>query len=326
MALAEFDIIERFFRRAGQRAEVRVGIGDDGAVLRVPSDSELVVALDTLVAGVHFPADTAPFDIGWKALAVNLSDLAAMGAEPAWFTLALTLPEADAAWLEAFNRGLFTLADEWNLALVGGDTTRGPLSLSVQVAGHVPPGGALLRQGARPGDGLYVTGTLGDAAAALRDVLAGRAADAVQRRRLDRPEPRLATGLGLRGLARCAIDISDGLLADTAHLLAASPGTGAVLQRDALPLSPGLRRRLAQDPALWDCVLDGGDDYELLFCVPPGREAELSALEANTGEAITRIGTITAEPGLVLEEADGRRRAVTPHGYTHFADAEEESP
>ena len=326
MALAEFDIIERFFHRAGQHAEVRVGIGDDGAVLRVPSDNELVVALDTLVAGVHFPADTAPFDVGWKALAVNLSDLAAMGAEPAWFTLALTLPKADAAWLEAFSRGLFALADEWNLALVGGDTTRGPLTLSVQVAGHVPPGGALLRQGARPGDGLYVTGTLGDAAAALRDVLAGRAADAAQRSRLDRPEPRLATGLGLRGLARCAIDISDGLLADTAHLLAASPGVGAVLQRDALPLSPVLRRRLVQDPALWDCVLDGGDDYELLFCVPPGREAELSALEANTGETITRIGTIMAEPGLVLEEADGRRRAVTPHGYTHFADAEEESP
>ncbi len=326
MPLDEFAIIDRFFRRPSRRDDVRVGIGDDAAVLQVPAAAELVVALDTLVEGVHFPEQTDPFAIGWKALAVNLSDLAAMGAEPAWFTLALTLPEADAAWLAEFSRGLFTLAEEWNLALVGGDTTRGPLTLSIQVAGHVPPGEALLRRGARTGDGLYVTGTLGDAAAALRDWQAGRAEDPALRGRLDRPAPRLRTGMGLRGLARCAIDISDGLLADLARLLAASPGNGARLEREALPVSAALRRRLAAEPALWAGVLDGGDDYELLFCAPPEREADLSALAARTGETITRIGTITAEPGIVLEDADGRRQTVTPHGYAHFAPPQEERP
>ncbi len=319
MALSEFELIERYFRaRDGRRPEVRVGIGDDGAVIAPPAEADLVVALDTLIAGVHFPENTSPFDIGWKALAVNLSDLAAMGAEPAWFTLALTLPEADEAWLAAFSEGLFELAGRWNIALVGGDTTRGPLTVSVQIAGQVPRGEALLRAGARPGDGLWVSGTLGDAALALQDILSGTEPDPAQRLRLDRPEPRLATGMGLRGLARCAIDISDGLLADIAHLLAASPGTGALILQDSIPLSTATRARVEALPVHWKSVLDGGDDYELCFCVPPEREAEVGELAERTGEALTRIGTILDTPGLWLESLDGHRQAVTPHGYTHF--------
>lgn len=326
MALSEFELIERFFHaRDGRRPEVRVGIGDDGAVIAPPADADLVVALDSLIAGVHFPENTSPFDIGWKALAVNLSDMAAMGAEPAWFTLALTLPEADETWLEAFSEGLFALAGRWHIALVGGDTTRGPLAVSIQIAGQVPQGKALLRAGARPGDGLWVTGTLGDAALALEDILYGAEPDPGQRQRLDRPEPRLATGMGLRGLARCAIDISDGLLADVAHLLAASPGTGALILRDSIPLSAATSRRVADLPVHWKAVLDGGDDYELCFCVPPEREAQLPDLAERTGEPLTRIGTILDTPGIWLETLDGHRQAVTPHGYTHF-DQESEAP
>jgi len=326
MSLSEFELIERFFRaRDGRRPEVRIGIGDDGAVIAQSAEADLVVALDTLISGVHFPEQTRPFDIGWKALAVNLSDLAAMGAEPAWFTLALTLPEADETWLDAFSEGLFELAGSRNIALVGGDTTRGPLTVSIQIAGQVPRGAALRRAGARAGDGLWVSGTLGDAALALQDILSGAEPDPEQRRRLDRPEPRLATGMGLRGLARCAIDISDGLLADVAHLLAASPGTGALILRDSIPLSAATRARVAAYPLYWKSVLDGGDDYELCFCVPPEREAELKDLAERTGEPLTRIGTILDTPGLWLESLDGTRQAVTPRGYSHF-DPEREAP
>ncbi len=323
MPLAEFDIIERFFRaRDGARPEVRVGIGGDGAVIAPSPDRELVVALDTLVAGVHFPASTEPHAIGWKALAVNLSDLAAMGAEPAWFTLALTLPEADESWLAGFSDGLFALAERWNVALVGGDTTRGPLAVAIQVAGHVSPGQALLRAGARPGDRIWVSGTLGDAAMAVHDILHGEAPDPDQRTRLDRPEPRLATGLALAGLARCAIDISDGLLADVAHLLAATPGVGAVIRREAIPLSDAARRRIEARPDDWRHVLDGGDDYELCFCAAPEQTAAIEALAARTGEPLACIGEITAAPGLWLE-AGGERCPVTPRGYTHFDEPEE---
>ncbi|MGD8630613.1 MAG: thiamine-phosphate kinase, partial [Gammaproteobacteria bacterium] len=234
MSETEFDIIGRYFRRQPvKRKDVLTGIGDDAAVLHLPVDRELLLCIDTLVAGVHFPAGTPAAAIGHKALAVNLSDLAAMGAEAAWATLALTLPEPDPVWLEAFSGGFFALAGRHRVQLVGGDTTRGPLTVTVQAHGFAPQGQALRRTGARPGDRIYVTGTLGDAGLALhlRD-----AAAAELRVRLDYPEPRLDAGSLLRGLASAVIDISDGLLADLGHLLE-DKGLGASLQVDGLPRS-----------------------------------------------------------------------------------------
>ena len=216
MSLDEFGIIRRhFYRNAPVRDDVVAGIGDDAAVLRVPTGQELVVCTDTLVAGRHFPGTTTPGAIGHKVLAVNLSDLAAMGAEPAWVTLALTLPDYDEAWMDAFMQGFFELADRCHVALVGGDTTRGPLSVTVQATGFVPAGQALMRHGAQPGDHIYVTGTLGDAGLAL---LQGEQAAGDLRQRLDYPEPRLQAGLALRGLATSVIDVSDGLLLSLIHI------------------------------------------------------------------------------------------------------------
>ncbi|HVR82516.1 MAG TPA: thiamine-phosphate kinase, partial [Luteimonas sp.] len=212
--MAEFDLIARIRARARSRDDVVLGIGDDAALLRVPAGKLLVIATDTLNSGVHFPHDTAPTDIGWKALAVNLSDLAAMGAQPAWCTLSLSLPHGDAGWLDGFLDGFLALADQHGVALVGGDTTRGPLSVCVTVHGLVADGMALRRDGARVGDDIWITGTLGDAAAALVQWRAGGAADPALRARLDRPVPRVATGLALAGVAHACIDVSDGLLAD----------------------------------------------------------------------------------------------------------------
>ena len=240
MALSEFDIIRYFFDRpqaADGRSDVLLGIGDDAAVVTVPDDHDLVLCMDTLVAGVHFPEDTSPGAIGHKALAVNLSDLAAMGAEPAWFTLSVTLPHADADWLAAFAQGMFRLADHYRVQLVGGDVTRGPLSVTVQAHGLVPRGRALRRSGAAVGDRIYVTGTLGDAGLALHQ---GAEQAPALRQRLDYPSPRVEAGLALRGLASAAIDISDGLLADLGHLLE-DGRQGAMLEVDDLPRSAGFR-------------------------------------------------------------------------------------
>ncbi|WP_290890438.1 thiamine-phosphate kinase, partial [Arenimonas sp.] len=214
MMPGEFALIDRIRARAGRRPDVVLGIGDDAAVLRVPPGHELVVTSDTLVAGVHFPPETSAADLGWKALAVNLSDLAAMAAAPAWCTLALTLPEADAGFVDAFLDGFLELADEHGVSLVGGDTTSGPLSITVTAHGLVPAGEALRRDGARAGDEVWVTGTLGDAAGALAQWRAGALFSAKLRHRLDRPTPRVAAGLALRGLATAGIDLSDGLAAD----------------------------------------------------------------------------------------------------------------
>lgn len=317
MSLGEFELIERFFARAaGRRADVIVGIGDDAAVLRVPEGAELVAATDTLIAGVHFPVDTAPDAIGHKALAVNLSDLAAMGTEPAWAMLALTLPEADEAWLGEFARGFLALAGHHRMALVGGDTTRGPLSVTVQVLGWVPRGSALRRAGARPGDHLYVTGTLGDAALALEGLRGARrvprAALAALRRRLDRPEPRIEAGLALRGVASAAIDVSDGLLADAGHLARAG-GVGITVWPQALPRSADYRTASGGEED-WEAALSGGDDYELCFSVPPGREEALRAL----GCPVTRIGVVEAGSGVHCLRRDGSPLHPTQAGYTHF--------
>jgi len=320
VSLSEFQLIHRFFDRTAGSEHVALGVGDDAAVVAVPADHELVVAIDTLVAGVHFPIDTCAADIGYKALAVNLSDLAAMGADPAWATLALTLPESDAAWLEAFAGGFFELADAWDVSLIGGDTTHGPLTVTVQIAGHVPAGQALRRSGARAGDEVWVTGTLGDAALALSHWEGGArlSADALEQalRRLNRPMPRLREGLALRSVAHAAIDISDGLGADLGHILEAS-GVGATLQLEALPLSRSVRDQFGSG-ADWRLPLAGGDDYELCFTAPPDKRSKIVACFEALATPCTCIGSIEALPGLRCVTPEGTRIALDSLGYDHF--------
>ncbi len=319
----EFGLIERIRARGGSRSDVVLGIGDDAALLRVPKGRELVVTTDTLVAGRHFPRATAARDIGWKSLAVNLSDLAAMGAAPAWVSLALTLPRNERAWLDAFIGGFMALARRHRVALVGGDTTRGPLSITVTAHGLVPRGMALRRDGARAGDAIYVSGAPGDAAAGLRVARGGLAAAPAAaartlRARLDRPEPRVALGLALRGVASAAIDLSDGLVQDLGHVLRAS-GVGAVLEVDAVPVSPALRAAVASTGARRRLQLAGGDDYELCFTVPPRREPRLAAIARRLRLPLTRIGTVLPTPGLALLDARARPARLRRAGYDHFA-------
>jgi thiamine-monophosphate kinase len=315
-ANTEFDLIARIRARAGRRDDVLLGIGDDAAILRVPAGHDLVVSTDTLNAGVHFPHDTAPDAIGWKALAVNLSDLAAMGAEPAWCTLNLSLPSPDGAWLDAFLDGFLELASRHRVALIGGDTTRGPLSITVTVHGFAPQGAALRRDGAKAGDEVWVSGTLGDAAGALRQWHAGAAIDARLRERLDRPTPRVTLGLALRGIASACIDVSDGLLADLGHVLDAS-GVGAQLEPTSLLTSDALADAF-DAPTRRELRLGGGDDYELCFTAPSSRASDVLAAAANAGVAATRIGRIEARPGLRLREADGSVHDAKRSGYVHF--------
>lgn len=320
MMLSEFDLIDRFFHRCGAaRGDVALGVGDDAALLRVPAGMELALTLDTLVQGVHFLPGSDPRSLGHKALAVNLSDLAAMGAEPAWATLALTLPESDPAWLEAFSDGFCRLAREFGVQLVGGDTTRGPLTLSVEAKGLVPVGQALRRAGARAGDLIFVSGLLGDAGLALRALRDGLEVDdlAYLRSRLERPQPRLSLGRSLRGLATAAIDISDGLAADLDHILVSS-GVGAVVELRRLPCSEPVSAYLARSGD-WSLPVAAGDDYELCFTLPPGRLAALEGLAENRSCRITRIGEITRERGLHLRAADGGDYRPRSSGYTHFA-------
>jgi thiamine-monophosphate kinase len=321
----EFDLIDHYFARHREnRADVSLGIGDDAALLSVPQGQSLVVTVDTLVAGVHFPLQTTAAAIGHKALAVNLSDLAAMGATPAWLTLALTLPQADDTWLSEFAQGFFALADEFNVQLVGGDTTRGPLSISVQALGWVPEGEALTRSGARPGDVILVTGTLGDAGGGLQlrqgQAQVAEAQAEVLLQRLDRPTPRLAAGQALRGLASATIDISDGLGADLGHILDAS-GAGAEVLVDALPLSPALQA-LGRDTAC-QLAATSGDDYELCFTVAADRVEEARARLAAIDCPCTRIGTISSEPGLHWRGADGQPWQPAAAGFDHFAVSQE---
>lgn len=321
----EFRLIDRIRELTAQpRDDVTLGIGDDGAVLAMPAGQELVMAIDTMVEGTHFLPGTAPVDLGWKSLAVNLSDLAAMGAEPAWAMLALTLPRADANFVEGFAEGFAQLAGQYRLALVGGDTTGGPLCLSVAVHGFVPPGQALTRSGAGVGDEILVTGTLGDAVAglfALRDPPHDEAPHAALRQslieRLTRPEPRVAAGIALRGLATACVDISDGLLADLGHICEGS-GVGAELEAAQLPRSPALRELHGEDESL-QLALSGGDNYELCFTVPPERVAQVQSALADVGCPVTRIGCIVAGDGVRVRAADGGWLAITMKGWEHFA-------
>ena len=314
--MAEFDLIARIKARVADRNDVIVGIGDDAAVLQVPAGMHLVVATDTLNAGVHFPPETAPADIGWKALAVNLSDLAAMGAEPAWCTLSLSLPDNDEAWLDGFLDGFLDLASQHRVALVGGDTTRGPLSISVTVHGFVAPGSALRRDAARVGDDVWVSGTLGDAAAALAQWRAGDAGDARLRTRLDRPTPRVVLGQALVGMAHACIDLSDGLLADLGHVCSGS-GTGSDLDLDSLPASDALMA-FADGDARRALQVAGGDDYELCFTAPSYRLDDVQRLADSVGVQLSWVGRITAKQGVRAFDADALEWQPPRKGYEHF--------
>lgn len=315
---AEFALIERIRARAGSRADVLLGIGDDAALLQVPEGHALAWSTDTLVAGVHFPADTAPADIGWKALAVNLSDLAAMGAKPAWATLALTLPDADGEWLDAFLDGFCELADAHGVAIVGGDTTRGPLSITVGVQGFVAAGGGLRRDGAGFNDDVWVTGTLGDAAGALRQWQAGGLQSMKLRYRLDRPSPRVDVGLAIAELATAAIDLSDGLRADLGHVLARS-GVGAELDLGRLPTSITLAEHFSDEAARWRLQLAGGDDYELCFTAPASNALLIEQALAGCDTFATVIGRITREPGLRCVAPSGDEFELgADEGFAHF--------
>jgi thiamine-monophosphate kinase len=314
----EFDLIARHFTRPVQRAAL--GVGDDCALLRPEPGMQLAVSSDMLVEGRHFLSTVAPERLGHKALAVNLSDLAACGAEPLAFTLALALPRADEAFVAGFAQGLFALADEQGIELVGGDTTAGPLNICITVFGQVPPGQALLRSGARAGDDLWVSGTLGDARLALevfrgRVALAGSDFDNV-RRAMEQPQPRVALGRALRGVARSVIDLSDGLAGDLGHILQRS-GVGATVNVDALPRSTVLA---AQTVAVQhECLVAGGDDYELLFTAAPAERDAVQAAGRAAGVAVTRCGSIEAQPGLRLVDGRGKPLARLFKGYDHFA-------
>jgi thiamine-monophosphate kinase len=317
MSLGEFELIERFFTRAAKRAVL--GIGDDCALVAPAPGMQLAISSDMLVEGRHFLSTVAPERLGHKALAVNLSDLAACGAAPLAFTLALAMPRAEAAFLEGFARGMFGLADAHGIELVGGDTTQGPLNVCITVFGEVPAGRALLRSGARPGDDLYLSGTVGDARLALevfRGALAleGAAFDRV-RLAMELPQPRIALGLALRGVATSAIDVSDGLLGDLGHVLGRS-GVGASVDADAVPRSADLR---TLPPGLQrEYTLAGGDDYELVFTAGPEAAARVAAAAAAAGVAVTRIGRIEAEPGLRLHDAAGAPIAARYGSFDHF--------
>ncbi len=323
-ALGEFELIDRFFRRRhAAQSGVILGIGDDAAVLALPPDTELVAAVDTIVAGRHFPEGTDARSIGHRALAVNLSDLAAMGATPAWATLALTMPNVDTAWLERFSTGFMELADANAVALVGGDTTRGPLTVSVQIMGHVPHGAALRRSGAGAGDLLAVTGTLGDAGAGLHFLGAPPAAGirpaALELiRRFEYPSPRVRFGLAARGVATAAMDLSDGLIGDLPKLAQAS-GLAAHVSVERLPLSEAMRAAVpAAQARNW--ALAAGDDYELLLAVPAPRLADLEAAAARLNLSLTVVGDLRSGSG-VIWSLNGKEFAPGVRGWDHFAQA-----
>ncbi|RYF43803.1 MAG: thiamine-phosphate kinase [Comamonadaceae bacterium] len=324
--MGEFELIDRYFKRAVTRNVL--GIGDDCALLQPAPGMQLAVSSDMLVEGRHFLSTVDPFRLGHKALAVNLSDLAACGAKPLAFTLALSMPVADEAWLEPFSRGLLALADAHGCELVGGDTTRGPLNICITVFGEVPSGQALLRSGARSGDDLYVSGTLGDARLALeafRGTLSLPAeVFAAARARMEQPTPRVALGQALRGVASAAIDVSDGLLGDVGHILRQSRVGVRIDTSIAIDLiaacahQPGTGGSFDSEFRL-ECVLAGGDDYELAFTAPAARREAVQAAALQAQTPVTRIGAIEAEPGVRLVDARGTLLARRYGSFDHFA-------
>ena len=316
--LDEFQVIDRYFTRQSNDPRVVLGIGDDAAVVK--TGAATAVATDTLVAGVHFPDDLPGDAVGHRAMAVNLSDLAAMGATPRWCTLALTLPDSNHAWLESFAQGLFALAVEHGVELVGGDTTRGPLSVTLQVLGDIDADCMLTRGGAAVGDDIHVTGTLGDAAAGLKLVSRCRSATSdahlMLSSRFLKPTPRVAAGIALRGLASAAIDVSDGLLADLGHLCRAS-GCAASVDMEGLPVSPQLRELFPRrDAETW--ALTGGDDYELCFTAPPSRRRKIEQALAACETPVRRIGQLHEGRGVHCRRGGQHMEPPAASGYSHF--------
>jgi thiamine-monophosphate kinase len=320
--MGEFELIRRYFSTLTVSTKgVALGIGDDAAILEVVAGEQLVVTVDTSNADVHFPSDADAFSIGYRALAVNLSDLAAMGATPRWITLSLTLPSIDEGWVLQFARGLGQLANEHAVALVGGDTTRGALAVSIQAMGTAPAGYALKRDGAQPGDLVYASGSIGDAAAGLvyyRDAQAFSCDEAEREylvARYLRPTPRVALGSALRGIATSCIDISDGLLADVGHIASCS-GVGISIAADSLPASNALLALSQQQR--WSYQLSGGDDYELCFTVPPSRAAALHVLAAGLGVRVTCVGAVAIGSGVECLDVAGKPITVERAGFEHF--------
>ena len=318
-ALSEFDLIARYFTRAPRHTTLAVG--DDAALLSVSPGNDLAASTDMLVEGVHFFPDVDAQALGHKALAVNLSDLAAMGAKPRWAMLSLALPDADVQWLEGFSRGFFALADKHGVDLIGGDTTRGPRNICVQIMGEVGRGKALRRDGAKIGDHIWVSGQLGDAAAAVAhrrgELNLAQAALDRCRTRLDWPTPRIALGLELSALAHSAIDVSDGLLGDLAHICERS-GVGAKVEYSAVPCSADLRP-LRDQARVVRAILAGGDDYELCFTAAPSRAAEIEALSTMLDITLTRIGGIVEGDAVAVVDATGRTLTVKDQGFDHFS-------
>lgn len=319
---SEFDIIRQYFMRDHERDDVVLGIGDDAAVLSIPKGQQLVQSVDTLVSGIHFPFETSPHDIAHKALAVNLSDMAAMGAEPAWFTLALTLPDDNEDWLKEFSQSLFSLATKYNVQLVGGDTTNGPLCISITINGFVPEGKALTRNNAKVSDKIYVSGTLGDAALALAawqgDCLLREENKTYLNERLNLPQPQLELGLLLRNYASACIDISDGLISDLKHITENSH-VAARITFESIPLSNDFKLNITDETLLLPLVLAGGDDYELCFTIPKEKQSEFDKVIEEKNTSVTCIGEIEAgqEVRCLL---NGKKIDIQGSGYDHFVD------
>lgn len=316
--MGEFDLIARYFTRATPGADL--GVGDDAALVTPTAGQQIVIAADTLVEGRHFFPGTDAYALGWKALAVNLSDMAAMGATPRWFTLCLTLPGIDEAWLARFAAGLFALADRYGVDLIGGDTTRGPLAFSIQILGEVAAGTALRRDAAQAGDDVWLSGATGAAALAVaqRSGQAQLSDDdlAFCAKRLDFPEPRLALGRALLGIVRAAIDVSDGLLADLGHICERS-ALGATVQLALLPF-PALSPALRASPPMQQAVLAGGDDYELCFTAPVAVREQIIAVGQALGVSLTRIGQMHAGQGVRVLDEKGVAMALAATGFKHF--------
>jgi len=322
MACGEFSLIARYFDRVrNARLDVETGIGDDCALLNIPEKQTLAISTDTLVAGNHFLPDIDPADLAYKALAVNVSDLAAMGADPAWLTLALTLPSVDEEWLAAFSDSLFEQLNYYDMQLIGGDTTKGPLAMTLSIHGYVPVGRALKRSGAKPGDWIYVTGTPGESAAGLALLLNQLKIDvqedaAYLRQRHLRPTPRVLQGQALRDLASSAIDLSDGLISDLGHILKAS-GVGARVELDMLPYSGAMLRHVTPEQAC-RYALSGGEDYELCFTVPELNRGALEVALGQLGTPFTCIGQISADVEGLNFTQDGKAVTLDWKGYDHF--------
>ncbi len=320
MPVREFDLIDRYFSRLSPAdTNVSCGIGDDAAVIEIPHDQELLVSTDSLVEHVHFFSSSTAYDIGCKSLAVNISDIAAMGGVPRWAMLALTLPQVEADWLQAFADGFAEVASKYGVVLVGGDTTQGPLSITVQIMGTVERGKGILRSGARPGDQIYISGALGAAGfacKALKDNQDIHTIPSYCLARLHRPEPRVELGVCLRDLASAAIDISDGLAADLDHILKSS-AVAARVQLESLPVCEVLENH-ADKALVWQTALAAGDDYELCFTIPAGRQAELEQKITQLNHPVVHIGEITAGEGIHWLQASGAEVKLRLHGYQHF--------